>query len=316
MITGSSMTENFKTSELDKLFLTHSIKVPYSGGTYKEIDESIQLAIKRNKKLKVVIRGLDLYMLFSEPDSYRTDLGTYPTYLYDDNIFNDYSYIFDTNIFYKDTLDAIYSALSGGKPSVTSFDEYCAWHQYCTFGKNSVLQDATILPVEFGDQPDISEELADTVRENVRKNITSTAIRNPNVDYYYFFTPYSAYYWYTVVSNKTFKIYCDAERIAIEEILNTTNIKLLSFNDCFDFTTDLNFYKDYIHYGKWINSFVLECMKNGKHRITLNNYENYLNSFYSFYENYDFTKIYDYDDYEDDNLAEECLAQLIEEGKI
>lgn len=32
IITGSSMTENFRTSELNDLFCVNSIKVPYGGG--------------------------------------------------------------------------------------------------------------------------------------------------------------------------------------------------------------------------------------------------------------------------------------------
>ena len=37
IITGSSMTQNFKTSEFDELFGVTSIKVPFSGGSYKEL---------------------------------------------------------------------------------------------------------------------------------------------------------------------------------------------------------------------------------------------------------------------------------------
>ena len=35
MITGTSMTENFKTSEFDKIFVVHSVKVTYSVVSYK-----------------------------------------------------------------------------------------------------------------------------------------------------------------------------------------------------------------------------------------------------------------------------------------
>ena len=35
IITGTSMTENFKTTEFDNLFNVNSIKVPFSGATYK-----------------------------------------------------------------------------------------------------------------------------------------------------------------------------------------------------------------------------------------------------------------------------------------
>ena len=36
IITGTSMTENFKKSEADEIFGADFIKVPFSGGSYKE----------------------------------------------------------------------------------------------------------------------------------------------------------------------------------------------------------------------------------------------------------------------------------------
>ena len=41
-IVGTSMTENFKTSEASAVFGYNFIKVPYSGGYYKELDQAIQ----------------------------------------------------------------------------------------------------------------------------------------------------------------------------------------------------------------------------------------------------------------------------------
>ena len=40
LLTGTSMIENFKTTEFDEIFGVDSIKVPYSGGTYKEINDN------------------------------------------------------------------------------------------------------------------------------------------------------------------------------------------------------------------------------------------------------------------------------------
>ena len=52
IITGTSMTENFKTAEAEKIFGYNFVKVPYSGGTYKEINDNLKVAIEKNKKLK------------------------------------------------------------------------------------------------------------------------------------------------------------------------------------------------------------------------------------------------------------------------
>ena len=83
IITGTSMTENFKTSSAEDLFSVDFIKVSYSGGSYYEINSNLEVAAANNPNLKYVIRGLDLAMFFDEADRLRTDLGTYPLYLYD-----------------------------------------------------------------------------------------------------------------------------------------------------------------------------------------------------------------------------------------
>ena len=41
-ITGTSMMQNFKTSQFDDLFGTHSVKVTLTGDTYWAIDEEIR----------------------------------------------------------------------------------------------------------------------------------------------------------------------------------------------------------------------------------------------------------------------------------
>ena len=89
LITGTSMTENFKTSEMDKLFGCSSIKVSYSGGSYKELNDNLKIAANSNPNLKTIVRGLDMSMFFDNKDRMREDLGKYPTYLYDYNILND-----------------------------------------------------------------------------------------------------------------------------------------------------------------------------------------------------------------------------------
>ena len=41
IITGSSMTENFRTSEADRFFECNSIKVPFAGATFKELNDNL-----------------------------------------------------------------------------------------------------------------------------------------------------------------------------------------------------------------------------------------------------------------------------------
>ncbi|MEH2957501.1 hypothetical protein [Candidatus Merdisoma sp. JLR.KK006] len=57
IITGSSMVQNFKTTEFGGLFHINAIKIPFSGGSYKEINENLERAVEANPDIQLVIRG-------------------------------------------------------------------------------------------------------------------------------------------------------------------------------------------------------------------------------------------------------------------
>ena len=88
MITGNSMTENFRVSELNDLFGVNAVKVPLNGSKFKEVDMQVRRAIRHNPDIRLVVRDVSGGMLYEDKDAMRTDI-TLPEYLYDDNPFND-----------------------------------------------------------------------------------------------------------------------------------------------------------------------------------------------------------------------------------
>lgn len=69
IITGTSMTENFKTSEANEIFDADFIKVPFAGGHYKEINDNLQRAYDAGKEIRYIIRCLDYNTLIRDKDS-------------------------------------------------------------------------------------------------------------------------------------------------------------------------------------------------------------------------------------------------------
>lgn len=291
LITGTSMTENFKTSELDEIFGTHSIKVPYSGSTYKEINDNVANAIKHNGKLKYVFRGLDMGKFMDEKNAIRQDLGKYPTYLYDDNVFNDVNYVFNRNVIF----DRVYSMTVENdeedfSPGITSFDDYSNWMGSYKFGIEAVCPDG-VSEVVKGEPIHLTNEERERVLGNTKQNITDVAEKNSQITFYYFFPPYSAVWWKELVTNGTIYKQIEAERIVIEELIKYDNIKLFSFNNLTEITTDINNYKDKLHYGEWVNSLMLKYMHEGKGQLTKDNYESYLNKELDFYLSFDYSTL-------------------------
>ena len=303
MITGTSMTENFKTSEMDKIFGVKSIKVAYPGGSYKEINDNMRVALNHNPDLKMIVRSLDMSKFFSYSDSMRTDLGSYPTYLYDKNPFNDVQYLYNKSVIFSYIYPMIQARKQEGfMPGITSFDEYSNWQNSCTFGIHTVRPNGIIVS-KPEKQKHLTQKQKKRIADNIQKNVTSLAKKYPDVTFYYFFTPYSAAWWNRINGSGRIERQIEAEQFIIERILPYKNIKLFSFNNRTDLTTDLNNYKDIAHYGGWVNSAMLKWMKEEKYMLTTENYKDYLAKEKAFYTSFDYASLNEQEDYESDLYA-------------
>lgn len=311
LITGTSMAENFKTSEMDELFGTISIKVPYSGGSFKEINDSLIAALKNNPDLKTIVRGLDMQKFIEDKDALRKDLGRYPTYLYDDYMFNDAGYLFNRDVIFSRIYPMMRQRDSEDfEGGITSFDAYSNWAAYQTYGINAVCPEG--IEYQVPEEPvHLTEKEKELLLGNIHQNVTALADEYPDVTFYYFIPPYSAVWWGELVADGTIYRQHEAETIVIEQILPYSNIKLFSFNNLTDITTDINHYKDSLHYGSWINSLMLEYMHDGKCQLTYDNYEEYLEEEWNFYISFDYTSLNGQEDYRNDYDAETLLKETI-----
>ena len=303
LITGSSMTQNFKTTELDKLFNCNSIKIPFAGGSYKEINDNIEKALVTNHNLKLVVRGLDMNKFNSPPDKMRLDLGEYPLYLYDNNPFNDVEYLLNKDVYFGRVYKMV---VNKGGVGITSFDEYSRWQNTHTFGINSVCPDGIIVNKDVKTKQ-LSAKDKLTIKENIDLNVTNIADKFPNVDFYYFYTPYSMAWWNDQYNSGTIIKQLEIERYVTELIISHNNIHLFSFNNRADIITDLNNYKDTTHYASWISSLILKWMRDGKYQITKKNMDEYFKEEFDFYTSFDYSSLNEQEDYEADYYAAALL---------
>ncbi len=311
LITGTSMTENFKTTELDERFGVNAIKVSYSGGSYAEMNKNLINALRHNPELKMIVRGMDTGFFFNAPDLMRFDLGTYPTYLYDDNPLNDVQYLFNKDvIFNRAYAMAKANDADDFQPGITSFDTYSRWQNGYTFGINTVAPDGVSYN-GAGEPVPISDDEKKVIYENISRNVTSLADEYPDVDFYYFFTPYSILWYKDMAEAGTIYRQIEAERYVIELILAHENIHLFSINGMESIITDINNYKDTEHYAEWVNSYILRCMHDGEHRLTKDNYEAYLEQELDLLANYDYGCLNGQEDYENDSYAAALMNQDI-----
>ena len=285
VITGTSMCQNFLPSEFDDLWGATAIKVCYSGGSYKEIDESVRRALEYQNNVEYVLRSLDSNRLNYPAD--QNEYEGYPTYLYDQNIFNDVYYLLNKEVIPK-TIAVINYTRSGQR--TPNWDEYGSWSQYKTFGREEVFRTWQMFE-EQEETHELQQEDYDRIRDNVQRNILRTAQENKDVTFYLFFPPYSICYWNTLVRTRQLDAQLAAEKYAVELLLEAENVHVFSFADQIEIISDLDNYSDALHYGEWINSDILKWIHEGKGELTKENCSEWFQRIKEIYLEYDFTNL-------------------------
>lgn len=286
VITGTSMSQNFKPSEFDALWNAQAVKTCYSGATYAEVNDNINRAFGYNGNIKYVVRSLDPNLLNTSSDKYEYD-GV-PFYLYDRNPFNDTQYLLNKEVIPK-AIAVINYTRSGQK--TPDWDLYENWSIYKNFGKEEVFRTWSEYE-ETESEYFLSAGDYEQIEQNIRQNVLQTALDHPDVVFYVFIPPYSICYWDTLVRTKQLNAEIETEKYALEILFEADNIHVYSFADKTDMIADLDNYTDALHYGEWVNSDILKWMKQGEGELTQENYEEFYDHIKEIYLNYDFSELH------------------------
>lgn len=293
IITGTSMTENFKSSEFDKEFNVSSIKIPIYGSSWKEIDDNLIRILKvKNPEIKCILQGLDTNLVLDEQDWYKYNTHLYPFYLYDNNPLNDIQYLLNKEVIFKKIIRNIFYTIDGNK--TTSFDEYSNWNKDAEFGPRPVwnyYKDKR--PEKKLETRILSENDKTLISVNVNR-ILALVDDYPDIQFYFFFTPYSILYFDGLKQQGELKRTIDALKYATSLMVNDhRNLQIFSFFDKKEIICDLNNYKDTGHYSELINSEIIKLIGHREGLLTELNYSAYWNSVYNFYDLYDYDTLID-----------------------
>lgn len=296
VITGTSMVENFETSQCNQLFGKDEeiifIKVPFAGAPYREVNECLKRAFQSNPNIKFVIRSLDNAYLVEDKDAVWDGITQYgyPEYLVNNNPFDDVEYLLNKDILFEKTLRVCDYTYQGKK--TPSFDEYMSWSDDMNYGREAILEEYM-----RSEKAPVKRKYVQTdnvkMIDNLHQNVISLSEQHKDTTFYLFFPPYSILYWDKLNQRGEVEWRIEAEKNAIEELINYSNIKLYSFCTEYDMICDLNNYRDPYHYGGWINKKMLEWMSQDIHQITKENYQEYISQMYNFYGTYNYEALYD-----------------------
>lgn len=284
ILTGSSMTENFKVSQLNELFECDTIKLSFQGGRMPNYEILFSQALKNDKiNIKKIFYGCDITAYIDDPNSEIPN--KIPEYLYDENIFTDVKYVLNKTAMFNYALPYLKYSI---KNNIPSRDEVYTWYQLCTFEKSAMMAQYT--------RPDLEEKkdinlYAENVKTNCEK-IGKYIKENPEIEFNIFFPPYSILYYDYFNRGGRLEAVINAQEMVAEYLIQFPNVKLSSFFTETDIICNLDNYKDYTHYSEKINEYIAKKMKTEEKILNRDNYKEYFEKARELLYNYDYDKLF------------------------
>jgi hypothetical protein len=254
IIIGTSMTENFLPSEVNKSLGGTTMKLSIEGSTVEEHNKIASLALQTGK-VKKVLWGLDY---FSLKNPSKEEMETFPGYLYDNNFWNDYKYWFNASV-YEQFGTSIKDMMTGTKSK--DLEHLNNWSGAFNYTKERVAKlyyEQRASEVYFG----LNEENIEQLQERFNTYIAPLIKEYPDVEFNFYYPPYSVMRqvaWYS--SNPTrFSNQLEMRKWMFQQFDQYSNVRLYDFQANADWTFNLANYKDLSHHSGELNSWIAEAI--------------------------------------------------------
>ena len=282
VLVGTSMIQNTDVQECNEILECDMVRLPYSGGTCFNMKTILDVCFASDNTIETVYWELDEFQLFSTHDAPRYPL---PEYLYREDHWGDVSYLLNLDIFYHYTLNNVLGTLRGEQQLVAREGEIFTGD----FSKAGALR--SYARPEISDRQASAEPYLKKADLNLEHNIIPLLEQNPETEFVFFMVPFSMLYWDNEVRQGTFDATMDGVEHAIERLLAYDNVRIYFYHDEWEIASDLDNYKDFSHYGKWINSWMTQEIAADRGRLTKENYEKVLNGMREYIYAFDFDAV-------------------------
>lgn len=269
VIIGSSTAENFKPSFIQKTLGFHTLKLTLHGTTASEEKVILETAIATGK-VKNVLFGLDDF-------TFEHDLPIregFPLYLYSFHKGDKLKYLFNIGnigIIFKIFLEnVIYN-------SKTNLDDAYSWNATAKFSEKNVINAWQLTKKHLVLEKNTSFA---TMRSSFDKNLLNVIIKNPHINFYLFYPPYSTLEYKKMQIMGIFSDFLQFKKYIFEATKNLPNVRLYDFQSEKQIANNFNNYKDMIHYSEAINNYIITHIKTNKYLVTSSNVDPMINQLY------------------------------------
>lgn len=264
VIIGSSLSQNFNP-QLFRDLLGENVLKANTGGISLEQRNLFYRAAEQNGKADKYYIEILLSSFNSEDDP----LDDTPVYLYDENILNDYQYLYGYDTWLRAVpISLAYKILDicniniSTMDNLQSVDNIGIWYNRYQVGADVVEQKY------FSNMDAVSAQNLDGMYERMIENVDKklTSVIDSDNSYVFYFPPYSALFWADSENKGYYDQYLAVKEYIILKLCEYPNVEVYDFQyaDCI---LDLNNYRDTTHYSREINDWMVECFASGKYRV-------------------------------------------------
>ena len=286
VLVGTSMVENTNVQECNQIYGCDMVRLFYSGGYAYNMKRILDTCFDSDNQIERVFWGLDVFQLINPHDQPRYPL---PEYLYQDGLLNKLSYLLNLDVFYNFSVPYIKN-MDTRETQNTEDAEFQKGISDLYNRENALASYDRLQEI----QETVAENLyMENVVLNMEHNVKPLLRENTQTEFVFFFVPYSMLYWDREVRRGTLDAYMYALEYAMSQLLEFENAKIYFFHDQWEIAGDLEHYKDYSHYGPWINSAIMRDIAEGNNCLNKDNYKQRLEDMKQYIYSYPFDGLFD-----------------------
>lgn len=223
----------------------------------------------RTGKVKNVIWSIDYITLIGSTDRVADEFGPFPDYLYDNLFYSKAKYLLNASTTYE-SYKILPVIMSGAQPHKPNLELLYNWNSAFEFSKASVVQNWDIFKYMAFDPNLYARQ---KLKDNFKHNILPVVQENRDINFYFFFPPYSILLQKVYYNNDVFDDCMYMKGYIVKTLSRYPNVKVYDFQDLDDITFNLDNYKDAMHYSGDINEYIITSIAADQHRLTMDNYE-------------------------------------------
>jgi hypothetical protein len=271
IIIGHSHSDNFIPSKVQMLLKSgKTLKLTIGGSTPREQYLMVSQALEKGN-INTVIWGIGANFKGNDPYKYNKR-RLFPHYLYSESIFDDSPYLLSLDI-----LQFSFEQLQGKLGWETDLDMLNYWmdrrvKSYAVFNSKKNLRKLENRLAKIKQKSETLPQIKGKRYPNVKVNLLPIIKKYPNVNFVLFFTP-SYYLRYTNV-----RLYLDIfslQQTVVDAMDQFPNVRVFGFDDYSTIGGNAANYRDMGHYHSGVNMYILQAIRDDRHRLTSSNFAEY-----------------------------------------